>query len=609
MKENNLTKVWIEYQRGKDYLQLLKRYDQADKNNNFYIGRQWEGLEAGEMPMPTKNFIKPICNYKIGVVAQNTLAVVYSSANTSDEDLKENAGESFRDVAEKTFKYINRYADKLWEKFNMDALQWDLIKEACVTGDVYIYNYNDEEENEKIEIVDDNNIYFSDENSEDIQSQEYILITFRRPVNQIREEAKSNGIPEDKIDMIIADEETDEQIGNKEEVKTDNGKCLCILKMFKKENEEGKVTVHTIKSTKQIEYEKETDTKLSLYPVAKYGWVPLKNSIRSMGEPEPLINNQIETNKTLARRVLATTIASYPKLAYLEDKIGNPASLTTVGVGIAISGNDVEDINKAVTYLRPSQISPDAKNLNDELVKDTRELEGAGDVSLGITNPEQASGKSIIAVRDNAALPLNSHVARYRKFIEDLARIWLDMWQNQVDLDGKRIVIEEPDEEIKKIEYGEIEQPEPDLIPTYEKEKAEDYPDKPIVKVIPYDVLQKLKANIRIDVTNSNPYSKYAEEQSIEALYTKGDITLEEYVELLPNDSVTPKDKLEKMLEERKTKQKQINEIEKEMIIKKQNMEQQQMDQSNIIPQDIIPEDTIDMQSMEGVDMNEMQPM
>lgn len=33
------------------------------------------------------------------------------------------------------------------------------------------------------------------------------------------------------------------------------------------------------------------------------------------------------------------------------------------------------------------------------------------------------------------------------------------------------------------------------------------------------------------------------------------------------------------------------------------------MDQSNIIPQDIIPEDTIDMQSMEGVDMNEMQPM
>ena len=39
MKEDNLTKVWIEYQRGKDYLQLLKRYDQADKNNNFYIGR------------------------------------------------------------------------------------------------------------------------------------------------------------------------------------------------------------------------------------------------------------------------------------------------------------------------------------------------------------------------------------------------------------------------------------------------------------------------------------------------------------------------------------------------------------------------------------------
>lgn len=592
-----VTQVWKEYERGKDYLSVLNRYTQVNKNHDFYIGRQWKGLESGNMSMPVKNIIKPICDYKVGVVSQNTVSIVFSSANFSDDDLKEIEGISFKEQADKEFKILNKYVAKIWEDNNMDSKQWDIIKEACISGDCYAYTYIDEDGVEQVELIDDANIYFSDENDSDIQNQEYILITFRRPVSQIRKEAKLNGIKKSDIELIVKDNEVGEQTGDTTEVETDLGKCLCVLKLTKKEG--GHVCM--TKSTRKVEYQPEEDTMQTLYPISHLRWIELKNMIRSMGEPESYINNQIEINKILARRSVAVTMASYPKLAYLQDKIANPEDLSKVGVGIAVRGNSVDQISKAVDYLRPSQISPDAKALNDELTQDTKDLAGAGDVALGITNPENASGKAIIAVRDNATLPLNINVACYKKFVEDLARIWFDLWQHTSGEDGKRIVINKPDEETKELIYGKPKKAELNINPSFIQEKPEESPDTPIVEVISTHVLEKLKPNIRIDITNANPYSKYAEEQSLEGLFTAGAITFDEYVKLLPNDSITPKDKLEMLVEDRKKAQEQINDIEMEMQLKKQNME------SALNKQQLNGD--LDMASMEPEQNNFKEPM
>ena len=113
-EEERLTQTWKEYERGKNYLSVLTRYSQIEKNNNFYIGRQWIGVESGDMSMPVKNIIKPICDYKIGVVSQNTVSIVYSSANFSDEDLKMVEGTSFKDQADREFKLLNKYTAKMF---------------------------------------------------------------------------------------------------------------------------------------------------------------------------------------------------------------------------------------------------------------------------------------------------------------------------------------------------------------------------------------------------------------------------------------------------------------------------------------------------------------
>jgi hypothetical protein len=69
---------------------------------------------------------------------------------------------------------------------------------------------------------------------------------------------------------------------------------------------------------------------------------------------------------------------------------------------------------------------------------------------------------------------------------------------------------------------------------------------------VPAEVLQDMKVNVRIDVSPTNPYSKFAQEQALDNLFGRKDISFEEYVKALDDDSNVPKAKLEEIIETRK---------------------------------------------------------
>ena len=60
-----------------------------------------------------------------------------------------------------------------------------------------------------------------------------------------------------------------------------------------------------------------------------------------------------------------------------------------------------------------------------------------------------------------------------------------------------------------------------------------------------------LNVNIRIDVSPTNPYSKFAREQSLENALGNGHITFDEYVEALDDDGTAPKGKFKDILDKR----------------------------------------------------------
>ena len=78
MREKECTDIWRRYQAGKDHHNRPNMYTQAEKCHRFYEGDQWHGLQAGDEELPMLNFIKPICRYKIVMVAMNDTAILFS---------------------------------------------------------------------------------------------------------------------------------------------------------------------------------------------------------------------------------------------------------------------------------------------------------------------------------------------------------------------------------------------------------------------------------------------------------------------------------------------------------------------------------------------------
>lgn len=579
MEEDKLTQIWKEYSQIKQYLNGKNYYQQLEMNYNFAKGDQWKNLKSGGMPMPVDNIITPICNYKIGVVSQNNMTITFTDENFSREDMEEiEDGTSFRKIAEEVIDKINKNIGRFFEANNLENNTWDYDEENCISGNVGMYIYEDEDNNKRADMIYGNNIFFADENNNDVQDQSFILITFRRPIEKIREEARKHGLGEDKIAEILADNDLNEQIGNKEEVKDEQGKALCILKLYKKEKEvtktqdrtiineygqeeivqeevkEKKTTVHMMKSTKNVIYVPETDLGLTLYPVAFDTWINEKNSIRGRGEPQDKIENQIEINRTMARRDIAIAMAAYPKAAYNSNFIENPSALDKVGVAIEVKGQTVQNVRNAIDYLQPAQISPDAKNFCDELSQKTKDNASASDSALGNINPEKASGRSIIAVQDASAIPINVHVARKKKFYEDIGRILFDFMQN-VDVDGQQIIITNTDDETGQT-TTEVEQ-------------------------IPYEIMQRLKVGVKVNVSQTDPFSILAMEQMWDSLFQSGAITFEEWVSGLSNNSKYNKSKLEEIIKKRKEKQREMALIEQQITEQQSQINGMLQEQNN----------------------------
>lgn len=526
IKEQTAEGVWQQYERGKDYLLRFDYYNKTEKCYKFYNGDQWDGLKAGGERFPVLNVLEQIVNFKVATVAQNGMAINYGTMNYGDDYAKG------MQVCDK----LNSHAAKMWERLKLDQQMWNSIEDGAIAGSNFLYFFYDETVPEKMQVrsLDGTMIHLSDEQEQDIQKQKYIIVVQRLFVSDIKEQAKANGISEDKIRLITPDEDLSTQIGDKakEEIKQDNedGKCICLLKLWKQDG-----AVHMLRSTRHVIYEEPYRIEgMKLYPIAQYRWKSEKGSARGVGEVWNRIPNQIEVNKTLARNIIAVKKTAYPHMVYDSNKLsqGVVDRLGTVGATIplgdvsGISMND--DVRKYIGYLTAPPISPQAMSILNELMTMTKELAGAGEAITGNINPERASGAAIMAVRDASALPLNNQAAAFKQFVEDIALIWFDMWVAYNPM-GMEIVIDELDEITKET--------------------------NPTPYIITAEELQALQVDVRIDVSPNNPYSKYAREQSLERALEKGYITFPEYVESLDDDSAAPKDKLKEIVEKQKKRE------------------------------------------------------
>lgn len=522
--------IWEKYKKASSFQDENSIITKSNKCWKMYLGDQWYGLDNTE-GLPVVNFVEPTVNYKVSTICKNVMTALYS-------DIEGNA--EYNDIYDK----LNSNFASNWERGHMDMVSWQTLKNAAIVGDGYTYWGT--EDLTKTQVIPCTAILLGDEQQPEIQKQPYIMIRERLFVEDVKRMAAENGIPEEKWADITSDDNNEFQIGNNKDIDYDNndGKVLSVLYFEKKDG-----IVWTGRAIEGLEYEPlhpMTPSKngeaimekgLKSYPIVNLIWQDIPNSARGQGEVKKLIPNQVEVNKTYARRAMATKMYAYPRMAYMANSIKNPEDLDKVGVAIGMNeGSTGQSIQQLISYLMPASSSPDAKTLSDDLMETTRNLAGAGETSMGQIDPTRVSGTAIVAIQDQAALTLNEQVAKYKQYVEDIARLWFDLLV-AYNPDGIPIKREMTAEEEEEATQGGLYPLEPE--------------DKIVAdKIMPED-LEKLRPEVKVDVSTNTQWSKNDEQTADDNLLSNGHITFDEYVDLIPDGGILQKNKLQEIVKKR----------------------------------------------------------
>ena len=515
MDSINVTDIWRDYQRGRDYLNSINLFDKVETCFNMVNGDQWKGLKYGKERPPQLNILLPIMKSSTALVGQNVMNIEFTSMNFG-------AGrEHLLEVTE----MLNSHAKKTWERLKMDKLNWEILQDAYISGNSAYWFYDDSSAKEgkiMVETLDTTNIMLGDEQQPDIQKQPYILVVQRKQLEDVKNIARSYGIDEHDINSIIADSDTEMQINGDNEVRGSQ-KVTVIAKLWKKDG-----IVHIMRATKTVVIQPETAINgIKRYPIAMYTWKPRKGLARGDGDIWDKIPNQISINKSLFRMEQAVKNSAYPIKAYNRELMEDSqvAKLNQPGAAVAIKGN-AGTIGNAIGYLQPANISPYAKTYWQDLITLTRDLSGSGD-NLENVNPEQASGAAIQAVMDAKLLNVNMQVAAFRQFVEDIAWIWYEMFA-AYNPNGLDVVIE--------TEKGEV-----------------------VQKISQTDLLA-LNVDIKVEALPSTATHSAIKDSQLKSLLDSGIISFEEYVSSLADDSTMPVEAFKKIVEGRR-KMEQIQQL------------------------------------------------
>lgn len=521
----DIYEIWQRFEKSKQYMQEKAILTKTEKNWLMYIGRQWEACQNSEgmEDLPSMNFIKPTVKYKVSSIAATTVTALFSDLNGDREipiggtTVDEVTGMPIPltvTTAEVTDK-LNSLFSISWEKGKNKRQSKRGLLHAGVQGDSYLFWGEGGDTRKPPQIIHNTQMHLSNENTMDIQEQTWLAIEERLDVEVVRERARLAGVSKEDIDLIRPDNATEDNLFNKREVK---GKVTSLIYMEKDKKTGivwlGRCTkdvmyeqMHPIQQKKGGEYQ---GIGLTKYPIVPMVWEEMPNSARGMSEVEQLIPNQLELNKMLARRAISGKQSAFPRLAYDDTSIANPEDLDKVGAAIKLNGGNAQAIGNMIAYLAPQSMSPDAQNLCDELLNNSRTLAGASDAQLGNIDLSRVSGTAAQTIRDQQQIPLNEQQEMYQDFIENVALLWCELWKvyypDGLEWDGVSITAAE---------------------------------------------IQSVEPNVRVDIAEDTSLSKMASQQELTNLFNNGKLTFKEYVEAYPEHSSIPKDILRKIVADR----------------------------------------------------------
>lgn len=511
MKKPTPELVSKRYDKGVMFNTQINLYDTVTENENFFIGKQWEGVEANGLPTPVFNFLKRVTLFQIATISSDNLSMQATPLNSTSRyglaDL-----EQVTDV-------INKQFAEVFERNKIVTKVREFMRNAAVDGDGATYSWFDpdmetgQEAKGGIvtEIIENTRIIFGNPNERNVQEQPYIIIPMRKQVEYVKNLAEKNGVKKDDIDSIRADSEA---YDNKMDALTDDRVSMYIY--LYRDFETG--TIHSYKCTQNVELEEDKDTELKHYPITWMNWDYIQDSYHGQALISQLLPNQKFVNKAFAMAMISLMTTAYPKIVY--DKTRIPKWDSRVGAAIGVNGGDMNSIAKIID---PAQISPQISQFIDLAVNYTQNFMGASDAALGDTRPDNTS--AIIALQRASNAPLELVKLNMYESIEDLGRIYLDMMRVYY---GTRYV------QVKFLSKQEMNN----------QPLGMSIQDTNFNKPFDFSILNEIPMSLKLDVGASSYWSEITTVQTLDNLLMQGKIELVDYLERIPEGYVSKKQEL-----------------------------------------------------------------
>ena len=418
---HSTNKAWRQYEAGKAYKRRIGLYETIRQNERFYRGDQWQSSEGNGLPKPVFNVIRRVMDYLISSVASSRLSLRFTNASLPYAENSEQA-QRLREGLE----ILESHAAYRWKESGMDQKVFRLLTDAALTGDGVIYCYWDPtlknpqffEGDIATDVIDNVNLFVSDVNSTDLQSQDYIILAGRATVASLRKEAEEAGVSEEERNQIVADSDVASQSGDMAKYELEDPDCQKATYIIRFHREDGKVVFE--KSTRNCVIRR-ARTDCHLYPVAYFNWMPTKNSFHGTSPVTHLIPNQKFINRAYAMVMKHMTDTAFSKVVYDKSKI--PEWTNEVGEAIAaVGGGNIAD---AISVVGTGEMQAGYMELIENAVAMTKDMMGATDSALG--NLEASNTSAILALQETSRIPLEQIRNAFYHCIEELGNIWADM--------------------------------------------------------------------------------------------------------------------------------------------------------------------------------------
>lgn len=493
--------VFKKYDRGLRFNDQISLTDNVEANENFYIGKQWEGVQSNGLPTPVFNMLKQIVQHQVATITSDNIKMNASPLRAAAND---------RELSQMT-DIINDEFAALFERNRVTTLLRDYARDAAVDGDGCLWTYWDDETDSPVtETVENTRVIFGNPNDRRVQTQPYIIIARRREVSEVKDYAEDNGIAEEDIERIRPD---DDENQSKMDALVDD-KCTVLTYMWRDRKTR---TIRAVECVKDVAVSPEKSLKIRLYPITWLNWDYVRDCYHGQALITGLIPNQQFVNKAYAMAMVSLMMSAFPKTVYDRNRVERWTN--QVGAQIGVNG----DVTNIAKILEPAQISPQVAQFISSAIEHTQSFTGATAAALGNTRPDNTS--AIVALQRAASIPSEITKQNLYQSIEDLGRIYMEFMAHFY---GKR----------------EVDVPAADIMPDGLMAFAGLPEDTKMTVEFDFGSLKDTPMFIKLDVGASAYWSEIASMQTLDNLLMNGHIDVVDYLERIPDGYVSKKQEL-----------------------------------------------------------------